>query len=144
MPKAFGQKFMYLDHDSDVVNEAPPVLNQWYTAFDALDVRLIWCRARQTNVETAAKDINVRWTIDGNVYFVNTTMDNNTWYYVFRYPNASTGGTLGLATGTPIENAGYHVDKRGQSFKVEVRIVSALGTNQTLECECVRETLELT
>jgi len=144
VPKAFGQKYMELDHDSDVRLLAPPVQNTWYEVFRAYDVRLLWCAIKQTNTETNAKFLEARFTIDGNVYLGGVNATNDTLYYVYRYHTPSTGGTLGLAIVSAEYNAGRNVDKRGHDFKVEVRITSALGTNQTLLCNCVRETLELT
>jgi hypothetical protein len=138
------QKYAYLDHDTDLVNEAPPIQNQWYTVFDAYDVRLLWCVIRQLNDEAAAKTLNVRWIIDGNIYLESISAANDTPYWVFRNWVESTGGTLGLSIDPNPYNAARYVDKRGQRFKVEVRITSALGTNQILRCWCVRETLEAT
>ena len=137
-------KYHYRDHDTDRVSEAPPVQNQWYTVFDAEDVRLLWCRTTQTNDETAAKDVEVRWTIDGNVYLSTTSMDDNTDYFTYRVAGPSAVGTAGLNSATPARHGTDKIDKRGLSFKVEVRITSVPGTNQTLVCDCVRETLEET
>jgi len=137
-------KFHYLDHDSDVVDMIPPVQNTWYEVFRAYDVRLLWCQIYQTNDEAAIKDIEVRWTIDGTVYFVTVPLASATFSFVYRAANASAGGTSGLTISATDVSAARYVDKRGQDFKVEVRITSALGTNQRLMCRCVRETLELT
>jgi len=144
VPKAFGQKYMYLDHDTDVRSLAPPVQNQWYTVFDAYDVRLLWCIIYQSNGEAAAKNLEVRWTIDGNVYLGSIAALDSATYWVFRDHVPSTGGTAGLGLWAGTFNSAYLVEKRGQDFKVEVRITSPLGTNQFLLCRCVRETLELT
>jgi hypothetical protein len=145
-PKAAGAnvKYAYLDHDTDRQNLAPPVLNQWYTVFHAYDVRLLWCKFVQTNGEAAAKDIEVRWTIDGTPYFGSQTAASATSYLTYRDFNESAAGTLGLSITAAFTNGAFYVDKRGQDFKVEIRIVTALGTAQTLICRCVRETLEPT
>jgi hypothetical protein len=135
---------MYLDHDTDVVSEAPPILNQWYTVFDDEDVRLLGCFIKQSNDEVAAKDIEVRWTCDGNVYFVSADTANSVEYEVYRTKIPSWAGIDGLNSVPAAVVPFVTRDKRAQSFKVEVRIVSVLGTNQTLECYCVRETLEPT
>ena len=137
-------KMSWRDHDSDVVDESPPILNEWYPVFDREDVRLLFCDIFQTNTETAAKDVEVRWTIDGNIYFVSVSLANGTHQYVHRVPQPSLAGTGGLGTAAGVVNAGYHADKRGQSFKVEIRITSPLGTAQRLVCWCVPETLEQT
>ncbi|TKJ36872.1 hypothetical protein CEE36_11335 [candidate division TA06 bacterium B3_TA06] len=144
MPRASGQKYHYQDHDSDVVDEAPPVQNTWYEVFHAYDVRLLWCVLEQDNEENAAKTCEVRWTIDGNVYFASISLDDATAYFVFRNHLASAGGTAGLSMTTTFRNAAGFPGKRGQDCKVEVRITDVLGTNQRLQCWCVRETLELT
>ena len=137
-------KYAYLDHDTDVVEEIPPIRNQWYTVFDAEDVRLLWCNIYQYNDESAAKDIDLRWTVDGTVYFGQMTTPDSVEYGVFRSSDPSLGGTRGLTVYPGLMNAGYHVDKRGHSFKVEVRMTTVPGTNQWLSCYCVRETLEQT
>ena len=137
-------KYAYLDHDTDVVEEMPPILNQWYTVFDAEDVRLLLCIIFQFNAEDATKIVEVRWTVDGTVYFGLVQAMESLDYYVHRIAYPSAGGTSGLGLTLVEHNAGGYVDKRGHSFKVEVRIAQALGTNQELYCYCVRETLEQT
>jgi len=144
MPRGNGTKFHYLDHDSDVVDEEPPVQDIWYEVFHAYDVRVIQCALIQDNDELAVKDIEVRWTIDGNVYLGTLACDDLTVYYARRHYSASLGGTSGLEILLTALNAASYTDKRGQDFKVEIRITSVLGTNQRLRCWCVRETLELT
>jgi len=146
VPKAlgYGQKFHYLDHDTEYVNVAPPEQNVWYEVFTDEDVRLLLCVIRQTNTEAAAKNVQIRWTIDGNVYWCLIALAHNTLNYVYRDHNPSAGGAAGLTFAATWRNACFYTDKRGINFKVEVRITSALGTNQTLTCWCVKETLETT
>ncbi len=132
------------DHDTDEVNETPPDQDFWYLVFDAEDVRLLWCRLFQVNDEAAAKNIELRWTIDGNVYLRNIALDSNIDYYGFRNYYPSTGGTAGLQITVDMVNAAQYVDKRGHSFKVEIQMTGVPGTNQNLQCQCVRETLEVT
>jgi len=145
VPKAFGQKFHYLEHDAAEVSEAPPVLNQWYTLFDDTDVRLLMVIVIQTNDELAAKTIEMRWTVDGTVYSTSFNCANNTEYYVYRDTRTSADPTGSLSfIATMYTAMGRYLDKRGQTLKVEVRITSALGTNQTLVSRAVYETLELT
>lgn len=132
------------DHDTDVVDESPPAQNTWYKVFDAEDVRLLWCVFQQDNDDVAAKVVEVRWTIDGNVYFGNVSIASGTIRGVNRDHEASAGGTAGLEIGGATRNAALTVDKRGLSFKVEVRTTSVPGTNQRLRCWCVRETQEIT
>lgn len=146
MPEASGRhiKYHYQDHDPDEVNEAPPVQNTWYPVFDAEDVRLLWCVVTQSNDEVALKDVEVRWTIDGNVYLLTLNAASGTEYNVYKDWLPSAGGTAGLLSIEGICNAGYFVDKRGLAFKVEVRLTGVPGGNQVLICRCVRETVEST
>ena len=149
MPVAGGsivepKKYHYKDHDTDEVNETPPVQNTWYEVFDAEDVRHLWCACYQKNDEAAAKDIEIRWTIDGNVYFSTVALVDDSENHVFRNRDPSTGGTAGLSFNAAKFAAAYYVDKRGQSYKVEIRMTAVPGTNQILRCRCVRETLEET
>lgn len=132
------------DHDTDVVDESPPVQNTWYEVFHAEDVRLNWCTIYQESDDVVAKDIEVRWTIDGNVYFVAESLADSSYFYVWREYMPSAGGTAGLTAAVGIRTACYFTDKRGLNFKVEVRMTSVPGINQSLRCYCVRETLEVT
>jgi len=149
MPIAGGSiaaqiKYHYQDHDTDLLNEVPPVQNTWYEVFDAEDVRHLWCRVIQVNDELAAKAVEMRWTIDGNIYFSSTSIANNTARWVYRNYLSSGGGVAGLSFNADRVNAAEICDKRGHTYKVEFRMTSVPGTNQTLRCECVRETLEAT
>jgi uncharacterized protein YbaR (Trm112 family) len=137
-------KYAYKDHDTAQQWLTPPVLNQWYTIFNDIDVRLLWCEVRQVNTEAAVKTVEVKWTIDNNVYFMSQDLTSNTIYEVYRTTYPSTGGTNGLFGSGGTVNGVFYCDKRGQSFKVEVRITTALGTAQDLRCRCVYETLEVT
>jgi hypothetical protein len=141
---AAGKKYAWQDHDTDVIYEDPPILNQWYTLFDDEDVRLLEMRVLQANDESAAKDIEVKWTIDGNVYFTTINANNNAPYFVFRNLNQSSGGTDGLASSLTENPAFIHDFKCGLSFKVELRIITAPGTSQILTSDAVHETLEET
>ena len=144
MPKASGMKFHYLHHDTVEQSLVPPVLNQWYTILDAYDVRLLQVRVQQTNTEAAAKDLEVRWTIDGVVYFCTFTPASGTNVHVYRTIAPSAGGTNGLWNSATGYLAHYYTDLRGQHVKIEFRITAALGTNQTLLGRVNYETLELT
>lgn len=138
------KKYWLQDHDSDIIQEAPPTVNVWYTLFDDEDVRLLEMFVQQINEEEENKTLQVRWTIDGNVYFVEIDAANTTEYYVFRNLIPSLGGTLGLSSSSNQNRAFIDDFKCGLSFKVEVRIITAVGTNQALNSLAVHETLEVT
>jgi hypothetical protein len=147
MPAASGAgtpKQMWFDHDTDIVDVTPPVQNQWYTVFDAEDVRLLWCVMYQHDPDNGARNVEVKWTIDGTVYFIAFSLADSNYVWIWRNYEASTGGTLGLDKDTTQFNAAKYVDKRGQSFKVEIRTTSAGSGTANLRCWCVRETLEPT
>jgi hypothetical protein len=149
MPVAGGSiaaqvKYHYQDHDTDVVSQTPPVQNTWYTAFEADDVRLLYCRVYQKNDEGVAKNVEVRWTIDGTVYLVDWWLSDDFPMWLHREYAPSAGGTAGLVAELTRVLAMYYTSKRGQSVKCEIRMTAAPGTNQTLTMHCVRETLEET
>jgi hypothetical protein len=147
MPQASAgaaKKYAYLDHDSDHLQQTDPVPNSWYEVFHAYDVRLIWCVVLQHNDDSAAKNLEVRWTIDGTEYFVALSATDSAPYWIYRDYLDSNAGSQGLTSSTTFENAAHSVDKRGQDFKVEVRQTSNASNPAMLQCWCVRETLEVT
>lgn len=149
MPYAGGSiaaqiKYAWQDHDPALSSQDPPVQNTWYTIMDAYDVRLLWCHVIQTNDESAAKDVEVRWTIDGTVYFDADSYEHNAGNYIFKNIYDSALGTSGLTLSSGRVNAADDVDKRGLHVKIEMRMTSAPGTNQVLTGRAVYETLEAT
>jgi hypothetical protein len=92
----------------------------------------------QSNDEVAAKDVEIRLTVNG-VAFTNTlSCDSGTAYYVHWIADA-TGITMdtvdGLFLFVPIPAPGDQASSLPQilhDFKLEARITSAAGTNQTL------------
>ena len=149
MPVAGGsivepKKYHYKDHDTFLVNQVPPVQNTWYSDLDEDDVRHIWCQIFQSNDEAVAKDVEVRWTIDGNVYLVALALGNQANTYIYRERTPSAAGTTGLLSTADPANAAYYVDKRGQAYKTEIRMTGVPGTNQILRMRDVAETLEET
>ena len=75
-------------------NQAPPVINTWYTALEVINTptRLYWTKIRQTNGELAAKNVEIRITVDGIVLASSpTSCANNTW--MLGCKSSSTDGT---------------------------------------------------
>jgi hypothetical protein len=137
-------KYAYLDHDSYLVAEHPPIQNQWYVLFDELDVRALVIAIEQDNGENAAKELEMRWTCDGNVYLHTFNADSGQQYYASRSKRESgSGDELEILDVVQTPMLGV-LDKRAQHFKVEIRITSALGTVQNLNGWAVIETLEVT
>jgi len=108
----------------------PPVKDQWYTPLDEDNARVYFINVYQENDEDAAKNIELKMTIDGVDYgavSLSQTHDAFYYWYVARDTISETmfGGTAfaNVEGGTYIE---------GKHVKIEVRITSTLGTNQTL------------
>lgn len=135
---------MWLDHDGPNSYQAPPVQNTWYTVFSANDVNLIWNNIYQSNTGAVAKDIEVRWTIDGTVYKLAYTINSGTAYYIYKSTDGSAGGVQGLTIGTGESNGARFTTKHGQAFLIEFRMTSVPGVNQVASCSAIYETLEAT
>jgi hypothetical protein len=143
-PASTQIKYSWKDHDTAEQLLNPPVLNQWYTVFDSDDVRLLIMTIYQKNTEAAAKDVEIKWTIDGTTYFCTESLTDDTTYWIYRIVASSSGGTTGLRAENIRTFAFDMLDKRGLKFKVETRIITALGTAQSLKARAVYETLEAT
>jgi hypothetical protein len=144
MPAASGagKKYWLEDHDTAERILDPPVQFMEYEVLREINVRLLFFGFIQTNDEQAAKDIQIRWTIDGTPYLVTQTALHNTFYWVYRNVTPSSVGTLGLTSTTTEVNAGLHVDKRGLHFVIEMSMQSLPGTTQVLTGWAAYETLE--
>ena len=116
------------------VRQQPPALNLWYTAFDEVDVSAIYIGLNQNNVEAAPKNVEVRFTVDGVVYQHTYNIPAAAERWLYRVNTIATGPDHGMAIDTVIRLAAYTDNWHGQAFKAEVRITSALGTNQLLLC----------
>jgi hypothetical protein len=137
-------KYWLQDHDTDLVNESPPVQNQWYTIFEDDDVRLLTCAVMATDLMEAGSDLAVRWTLDGNVYLLTFNNASGVQDYIYRtkYPS---GTNLELAKlANPMMAMQQFGDKRALHMKIEVRKTSACLATDILQAWCVRETLEAT
>lgn len=147
MPEASGAGRLpvWLASMSEYEKEDPPVQNTGYQIItEEPNVRLLMYAVRQVNDEQAAKDLEVRFVLDGNDYIVAFSALNNTQYYV--YVNKKQGEDFGVALSTSLTeiNCGFHCDKRALEATLEARITSAVGTNQTLEQWLIWEQLAYT
>ena len=131
-------------HETHEVRQQPPVLNQWYTVFDEQDVEMTWFNVNQNNTEAAAKNIEVRVTVDGVVYQHTYGVPAASDRWIYRSLNKSTAFDHGMTIDTVARNPGYTTKWSGQAFKVEVRQTSAIGTAQLLLSRCVIGTDEVT
>ena len=146
MPQASGAslKYAWMDHPPAFIAQPDPDQNQWYEIYHDYDVRQILMDVCYYDDEMTGADIEIRWTIDGNVYLGAIEADDLLQYYVYKNKYGVDGPTQldttrFTDTGVPL----YH-DKRGLDFRVEARITTAHGTNSVLLCHAVYETLEVT
>jgi len=147
MPAAHGgasKKYWLMDHEPAEVILASPVTDVWYPVLTESDVRLLLFSIMQINDDEAVKDIEVRWTLDGNVYTVEIqNAENGAQYYIAKDKHSSVVG--GLDNNIDLISCGGKIlDKRALEAKLEIRITSACGTNQMLIGACLYETLEET
>jgi hypothetical protein len=136
----------YTLHLPAVDTRTPPVQNTWYTVLDHTGAgELKYVSTNQTNDETAAKDRQVRITVDGVVFnfLVNVSQANNTIHNWFLYYFVA-GPLYNIYSGTGYrcimsEDEGFRYK---DSILVEHRMTSAVGTNQIIMCGVGYETLE--
>lgn len=124
-----------------VLDQVPPVQNTWYTLLETVeDVWLAFVRVLQANDEVAVKNINMRWTADGRTLTRqagdlgqanNTT---NWWSLQSNTLDDISGSTTITPAGTAIDGGGPFF---GLSVKLEVRLTSVVGTNQTLRARAI-------
>ena len=110
--------------------KAPPVQNTWYTILDTTyNVELISLSTLQTNDESAAKNIDTEFTLEGTDYGTTAQSHNhNATYYHYLDTN-----TDAVVIGTGGENFGLHASFTAETAKLRVKMTSAAGTNQTLK-----------
>lgn len=140
-----GLKYMWKHNALATLDQDPPVQNTWYTILDTTeDVRLVQIQTKQTNDETVAKNLQVRITMDGETYTSgNESQNNNTTYYWYVEVDGTITVTDISSSRLTAAGPGYSTI-HGQSVKVEVRITSVIGTNQTLDGRVFYETWEET
>lgn len=137
-------KYAWLNHDIAIKTEDPPTLNAWVEALHVYDARLIEQIIVQTNDENDAKDMEIRWTVDGVVYLDDPSLVAATSYYVYKDMLTSDAGTAGLDVSQTECLANRLTDLRGQDILIEFRIKSVNGTNQKVITGIKYETLEPT
>jgi len=121
--------FAYRSYPLAELNQDPPTVDTWYPVLDGqIDCRLVFCAVRQINDEAAAKNLEVRWVLDGETFSAAFSADNDTWYYVYRVATSNA-----LAETASVVATGYYAARHAQLADVDVRITSAVGTNQELD-----------
>lgn len=146
MPVASGRglKYWLQDHDTAYLDQTP-VQNTWYTILDEDDVRLIYHSVEYDDDEHNMPTIEVRWTLDTNVYN-GTCADEaaGTQWYVQRQKYAVVEGGEELLGSTTRIMCMTDVPKHALHGKLEARVTNVVGTNPHLIQRCLYETLEET
>lgn len=146
MPFASGadKKYAWMDHDPAYLNQIP-VQNTWYEVAHVYDFRELLFAIRYDDDEHTTPDYEVRWTIDGNIYFMGIEAEDNTQIYIRKDKYPSNAGISGLNYNPAISgNYRLYDDKRGLDGLFEVRVTHVVGTNPVLEAWLLYETLEET
>lgn len=144
-PQAAAQvKYWLKNHALAKVEMSPPVQNTWYTILDEEDVRLLYVFVDQTNTEEEAKDLEFRWTIDGEIYVGVKNLDhaNCLWCYRMKVCNPVVTDYIDSSGAPKLSDNDTYLC--ALDIKIEVRMTSAAGTAQTLNGYAQYETLEAT
>jgi hypothetical protein len=141
---ATSAKYWLKDHDTAYLNEVAPIKNQWYTVLQAQDVRILTFAFMETDLLAQGCEIEVRWTLDGNIYLYSSDFSSGTQIYISRTKYPSIVGGLAASTGVKVLAMLNTIDKRALDAKLEVRIISDTLPTDILNAWCVYETLEVT
>ena len=146
-PSAFGsggKKYWLKDHDT-ALTEDTAVQNTWFTVLDEEDVRLIYHSVEYDDEEHNMPTIQVRWTLDGNVYIGDGSDEaaGSQWYF-YRNKYATSEASNELIGQLTRILCMYDVPKHALHAKLEARVTNAVGTTPVLRQRCLYETLEET
>ncbi len=121
-----------------------PIVDSLFNNFDDPSgwKRLIAFCILRTNTENDARDVHVRWTLDGFQYdSLPTSLNHNQLYYVYRIPQPFTS-TLKFST-TPI-NMLINAVIMSNDAHLESEAKTSIGTNPEHKTWLVYEELEFT
>jgi len=139
-----GKKYSWMDHDPAYL-EQHPAQNTWYTVLEDEDFRGKIFAVMQYNDDMDNMTLEVRWTLDGNVYLRSMTIPYNTQYYIYKnkYPSTETNSIVETTDFENMVEGGQ--EKFALSAKLEIRMTSApFGAGDLLYAWCLYETLEET
>jgi len=143
-PIKYAFKHKALLHDA----RAPPVTNTWYTVLSVSSGhRIRQIRVEQSNVEVAAKNIEVKITLDGVVYTETIALGSGAAAYLYidedgLLEDAAFECQFGMRTKDSLGTDNIIGDREMHTILVEYRNTSAAGTTQTLDMYVTREALE--
>jgi len=121
------------------VNETPPTSGVYYTLLDTtIDARVLLVAIRHKSDEAGAKDITIKFTIDGQtIEQALTGIADDTWKYIYKAVASDT-----FWDSATYYNLGGRCAYEAHSIKIEVKLTTAVGTNQELEAVCHYSTRE--
>jgi len=145
-------------HDIETDLHAPPTQNVYHEVFDLETGQILhWIAIKQENGEVAAKNVDIKLTIDGEVYEkIGNALDHAEFYYVYFNTvgdDLTAGIVVAITNASPLTSFGIAIEDSDGiktpraslpmiEVKLEVRQTSALGTNQTLNTYYRRSSLE--
>lgn len=146
-------------NDTETDTRSPPTQNVYHEIFDLSGGQAFhYISFEQNNDELAAKNVDIKLTIDGTAYeLTGTSMDNSEIYYVYwddigldppdatlKVDNSNPiGGLVFKIADSAANTIAVNVDPVTDA-KLEVKMTSAPGTNQTLVTRYRRSNLEAT
>lgn len=125
-------QFFPVRQEEQALIKNPPVQNTWYTAFEEDRPKVKKISIRQANDEAAAKTLEIKATFqDGNTITGTPSCVNGAYYSLYVVPSyfgywTTDASVAGRLMPYSFESIEHH------SIKLEFRITSALGTNQTM------------
>ena len=118
-----GGKFVPEHKPGAYLNQNSPVQNTWYTVLDTTrNVRIIHIGYR---VNTTGETLEMRLTLDGNVFSNTINATAGSWYYV-ALDSLSTSSLHINLTSEMMPNRTFLAEAR--SAKLEIRKTTASGT----------------
>ncbi len=121
-----------------------PTLNVYDTAFEDVSgwKRLVGLTITRTNIEADARDVRVRWTLDGNVFtsIPAVTLNHGDLYYCFRAPMPD---TVSIRLTTTPRNMVMYTNIMCESAKIEVMPVTSMGTGVVHSIRLIYEELRI-
>lgn len=150
-------KFAWKLYDIETDSRAPPTQNVYHTVIDEIIGCKFWLICvEQNNDEVAAKNIDIRVTIDGEVTeLIGTAMASSDLYHMHLAESdlVPPVSTLIFSDAPPLDPFGFRTYQNAgeeqivealemHAFKLEVRQTSAIGTNQTLVTKWRKSLLE--
>lgn len=151
-------KYAWKLHDLETHTKAPPVHNVYYEAFDEdggqkLHYLVIY---HDHGEHPGAKNVDIKLTIDGETYEkTGNALDSQEFYYIYfdeigddmtqavlKVTNASPLALFGIASEDSAANKGPRTGLMVTDIKLELKMTSAPGTNQTLVTHYRRSSLD--